>query len=200
MAVTVALLWPSRSYRSHYCPTRPTAQCRITVRTAPCLPPRHCTTTHCRKLTPHKLLSPNTLSVELVCGAEEESGQAVPPVRPAHSPLSPVRGISYPPLSPKSLKRHPAIQQSPRAPPLSRLSTPDPAGLASPGEGGEGEGGEEGRAKRGGRAGPDNRRYHTAGTIEDLKVGRVTPGQSNRITMSSNNPVVFYLPYQPARL
>ena len=188
MAVTVALVWPSRSYRSHYCPLRLTAQCRIT-------------TTHCRKLTPHKLLSPNTLSVELVCGPEDESGQAGAPVRAAHSPLSPVRGISYPPLSPKSLKRHPAIQQSPRAPPLSRLSTPDPAGPASPGEGGEGEGGEEGRAKRGGRAGPDNRRYHTAGTIEDLKVGRVTPGQSNRITMSSNNPVVLNLPYylQPGK-
>merc|ERR1719460_1545562 len=49
--------------------------------------------------------SPNTLSVE----------EDVPCAPRLHSPVSPVRGISYPPLSPKSLVRSAAIQ-----PPVSR--------------------------------------------------------------------------------
>ena len=114
-----------------------------------------------------------------------------------HSPLSPIRGISYPPLSPKSLKRSFAIQQQPgpgpggRNPPLnkSRHTTasvssevspshqppnitviPEPRSqdldqdtLPDPEQRMKGRGGRLDRPV-------DSRRYHTAGTIEDLKV------------------------------
>ena len=146
-----------------------------------------------RRLTPHKLLSPNTLSVE-VSADDETPGPGVPRV---HSPLSPIRGISYPPLSPKSLKRGFAIQQlgpgpGSRAPPLtksrhspgasvsSELSPspshqppnitviPEPRAqdqdtLPDPEQRMKGRGGRFDRPV-------DSRRYHTAGTIEDLKV------------------------------
>ena len=139
-----------------------------------------------RRLTPHKLLSPNTLSVE-VSADDETPGPGVPRV---HSPLSPIRGISYPPLSPKSLKRGFAIQQpgpGTRNPPLtksrhsaasSELSPshqppnitviPEPRildqdTLHDPEQRLKGRGGRFDRPV-------DSRRYHTAGTIEDLKV------------------------------
>ena len=140
-----------------------------------------------RRLTPHKLLSPNTLSVEV--SAEDETPGPGPPR--VHSPLSPIRGISYPPLSPKSLKRGFAIQQQPgpgtRNPPLtksrhsaasSELSPshqppnitviPEPRAqdqdtLHDPEQRMKGRGGRFDRPV-------DSRRYHTAGTIEDLKV------------------------------
>ena len=150
----------------------------------------------CRRLAPHKLLSPNTLSVE-VCG-EEAGDQAAINIPRASSPLSPVRGISYPPLSPKSLKRGFAIQTPPRNPPLvksrhtevapppplppnitvipDQCPAPAPAPAPShaqpePSPAPDTE--QEQRMKRGGRfeRPADSRRYHTAGTIEDLKVG-----------------------------
>ena len=137
----------------------------------------------CRRLAPHKLLSPNTLSVE-VCG-EEAGDQAAINIPRASSPLSPVRGISYPPLSPKSLKRGFAIQTPPRTPPLVKSRhtevapppplppnitvIPDQCPAPAPAPDTE----QEQRMKRGGRfeRPADSRRYHTAGTIEDLKVG-----------------------------
>ena len=145
-----------------------------------------------RRLTPHKLLSPNTLSVEI--SAEDETSSPGGPR--VHSPLSPIRGISYPPLSPKSLKRGFAIQQpgpGGRNPPLtksrhsatsvsSELSpspspshqppnitvipeprAPDQDTLPDPEQRMKGRGGRFDRPV-------DSRRYHTAGTIEDLKV------------------------------
>ena len=145
-----------------------------------------------RRLTPHKLLSPNTLSVEI--SADEDVASPGPPR--VHSPLSPIRGISYPPLSPKSLKRGFAIQQvgpGTRNPPLtksrhspaasmsSELSPshqppnitvipepragPDQDTLPDPEQRMKGRGGRFDRPV-------DSRRYHTAGTIEDLKVLR----------------------------
>ena len=145
-----------------------------------------------RRLTPHKLLSPNTLSVEI--SADEDV--ASPGAPRVHSPLSPIRGISYPPLSPKSLKRGFAIQQvgpGTRNPPLtksrhspaasmsSELSPshqppnitvipepragPDQDTLPDPEQRMKGRGGRFDRPV-------DSRRYHTAGTIEDLKVLR----------------------------
>ena len=135
----------------------------------------------CRRLAPHKLLSPNTLSVE-VCG-EEAGDQAAINIPRASSPLSPVRGISYPPLSPKSLKRGFAIQTPPRNPPLvksrhTEVAPPPPLppnitviSDQCPAPAPDTE--QEQRMKRGGRfeRPADSRRYHTAGTIEDLKVG-----------------------------
>ena len=57
-----------------------------------------------RKLTPHSLY-PRTLTVEIPTPYEEEGSRTRPrsPVR-SGSPVSPLRGISYPPLSPKLLK------------------------------------------------------------------------------------------------
>ena len=59
-----------------------------------------------RKLSPNNL-SPHTLSVEIPLGVQlvEDDCRSRPrsPVR-SSSPLSPLRGISYPPLSPKLLK------------------------------------------------------------------------------------------------
>ena len=122
-----------------------------------------------------------------VCG--EEGDQAAISIPRASSPLSPVRGISYPPLSPKSLKRGFAIQTPPRNPPLVKSrhtevapppplppnitvipdQCPGPAPAPAPAPDTE----QEQRMKRGGRfeRPADSRRYHTAGTIEDLKVG-----------------------------
>ena len=106
--------------------------------------------------------SPNTLSVE----------EDVPCAPRLHSPVSPVRGISYPPLSPKSLVRSAAIQPPvSRNPPLvkarsgSAMSEPPPGPqitvISDPAETVESVQGEEGRNKRGqGRAErPDTRRY-----------------------------------------
>ena len=101
------------------------------------------------------------------------------------SPLSPIRGISYPPLSPKSLKRGFAIQpQFARNPPLTvTRSQPEPPNITvipdsqqeeAPGQLPEqGEQQQDGHHKRGrhDKERPDTRRYYTAGTIEDLKVG-----------------------------
>ena len=119
-----------------------------------------------------------------VCG-EEAGDQATIPLPRASSPLSPVRGISYPPLSPKSLKRGFAIQTPPRNPPLVKSRhtevapppplppnitvIPDQCPAPAPAPDTE----QEQRMKRGGRfeRPADSRRYHTAGTIEDLKVG-----------------------------
>ena len=154
------------------------------------LRPSSCVLTHLRlirRLTPHKLLSPNTLSVE-ISADEDVTSPGGPRV---HSPLSPIRGISYPPLSPKSLKRGFAIQQlgpgpvtksrhSPGASVSSELSPspshqppnitviPEPQGqdqdtLPDPEQRMKGRGGRFDRPV-------DSRRYHTAGTIEDLKV------------------------------
>ena len=98
------------------------------------------------------------------------------------SPLSPIRGISYPPLSPKSLKRGFAIQplaQPPRNPPLIKTRShaeppnitviPDSQQPQDPTEQQQADG----HQKRGrhDKERPDTRRYYTAGTIEDLKVG-----------------------------
>ncbi|XP_023335851.1 pleckstrin homology domain-containing family G member 5, partial [Eurytemora carolleeae] len=74
-----------------------------------------------RKLSPNNL-SPHTLSVEIPLGVQlvEDDCRSRPrsPVR-SSSPLSPLRGISYPPLSPKLLKRGAAVQScTPRTPPL----------------------------------------------------------------------------------
>ncbi len=60
-----------------------------------------------RKHTPHSLY-PSTLTVEIPQPFDEEGGggsrtRPRSPVR-AGSPISPLRGISYPPLSPKLLK------------------------------------------------------------------------------------------------
>ena len=119
-----------------------------------------------------------------VCG-EEAGDQAAINIPRASSPLSPVRGISYPPLSPKSLKRGFAIQTPPRNPPLVKSRhtevapppplppnitvIPDQCPAPAPAPDTE----QEQRMKRGGRfeRPADSRRYHTAGTIEDLKVG-----------------------------
>ena len=145
-----------------------------------------------RRLTPHKLLSPNTLSVEI----SADDDVASPGGARVHSPLSPIRGISYPPLSPKSLKRGFAIQQAgpgSRNPPLtksrhspmssmsSELSpsqqppniTVIPEPRAAPDQDTR-EDPEQRMKGRGGRFDRpvDSRRYHTAGTIEDLKVLR----------------------------
>ena len=108
-----------------------------------------------------------------------------------HSPLSPIRGISYPPLSPKSLKRGIAIQQpTSRNPPLIKSRQLAASAEIAPGRQITGETigpnitviadhqqdadpdpEHEQKQKRGGRSErPDARRYHTAGTIEDLKV------------------------------
>ena len=107
-----------------------------------------------------------------------------------HSPLSPIRGISYPPLSPKSLKRGFAIQQqTSRNPPLIKSRQLAASAEIAPGRqitetlgpnitvipdqqpDTEADQEHEQKQKRGGRFDrPDNRRYHTAGTIEDLKV------------------------------
>ena len=114
-----------------------------------------------------------------------------------HSPLSPIRGISYPPLSPKSLKRGFAIQQqTSRNPPLIKSRPLAASAEIAPGRQitgdtlgpnitvipdqtvdiVENEQEHEQKQKRGGRFDrPDNRRYHTAGTIEDLKVSSRAP-------------------------
>jgi pleckstrin domain-containing family G protein 5 len=137
-----------------------------------------------RKLTPHKL-SPNTLSVEITPDDTDRDTSSHGPPR-VHSPLSPIRGISYPPLSPKSLKRGFAIQQQmTRNPPLIKSRQLAASAEIAPGRAGETLGPnitviadqppdpdteQEQRQKRGGRFDrPDTRRYHTAGTIEDLK-------------------------------
>jgi len=134
-----------------------------------------------RKLTPHKL-SPNTLSVEITpdtTDTDRDSSSHGPPR--VHSPLSPIRGISYPPLSPKSLKRGFAIQQQTiRNPPLIKSRQVAASAELSPGRQetlgpnitviADQEVDQETKQKRGARFDrPDNRRYHTAGTIEDLK-------------------------------
>ena len=131
---------------------------------------------HERRFGPAKLLSPNTLSVE--AGVEEEPSPGLKTTRMS-SPLSPIRGISYPPLSPKSLKRGFAIQpQFPRNPPLTvTRSQPEPPNITvipdSQQEGEQSEQQQDGHHKRGrhDKERPDTRRYYTAGTIEDLKVG-----------------------------
>ena len=128
-----------------------------------------------RRFGPHKLLSPNTLAVETSSGPEEEPSKT----NRITSPLSPIRGISYPPLSPKSLKRGFAIQpQFPRNPPLTvTRSQPEPPNITvipdSQQEGEQSEQQQDGHHKRGrhDKERPDTRRYYTAGTIEDLKVG-----------------------------
>ena len=100
------------------------------------------------------------------------------------SPLSPIRGISYPPLSPKSLKRGFAIQpqaQPPRNPPLIKTrSHAEPPNITVIPDSQQGRSEETEQQqqdlhhKRGRhdkeRSGQDTRRYYTAGTIEDLKV------------------------------
>lgn len=144
-----------------------------------------------RKLAPHKL-SPNTLSVEITPTTPDETDRDTSSHGPArvHSPLSPIRGISYPPLSPKSLKRGFAIQQqTSRNPPLIKSRQLAASAEIAPGRQITGETlgpnitviadhhpdtetdtEHEQKQKRGGRFDrPDNRRYHTAGTIEDLK-------------------------------
>ena len=122
-----------------------------------------------RRLTPHKLLSPNTLSVELSCEDETVSSPRL------CSPISPVRGISYPPLSPKCLKRGVAIQHQSSLSARDRSETTSPLVLQTPNitiipDQADVEKTE--KVKRGGRfeRPVDSRRYHTAGTIEDLKV------------------------------
>ncbi|KAK3859627.1 hypothetical protein Pcinc_034272, partial [Petrolisthes cinctipes] len=94
-----------------------------------------------------------------------------------HKPLSPgTRGVSYPPPSPRTLRRCAPVPQS-RNPPLlkSRHVT---SMLGSPGqevEQGDQAGHGDGDVGRGGvRRGHrndrnDNRRYHTAGAIDDIK-------------------------------
>ena len=130
-----------------------------------------------RRFGPHKLLSPNTLAVETGSGPEEEPSKT----NRITSPLSPIRGISYPPLSPKSLKRGFAIQQGPgRNPPLFKTrSHVDPPNITvipdSQQEKPTGEGEQQDLHHKRGRhdkerSGQDTRRYYTAGTIEDLKV------------------------------
>ena len=146
---------------------------------------------HERRFGPAKLLSPNTLSVE--AGAEEEPSPSLKTTRMS-SPLSPIRGISYPPLSPKSLKRGFAIQpQFPRNPPLTvTRSQPEPPNITvipdsqqeeAPGHLAEQaeQQQQDGHHKRGrhDKERPDTRRYYTAGTIEDLKVGISQSGQAS---------------------
>ena len=139
---------------------------------------------HERRFGPAKLLSPNTLSVE--AGVDEEPSPSLKTTRMS-SPLSPIRGISYPPLSPKSLKRGFAIQpQFSRNPPLTvTRSQPEPPNItvipdSKPGRPGQQaeqtEQQQDGHHKRGrhDKERPDTRRYYTAGTIEDLKVGHTT--------------------------
>ena len=134
---------------------------------------------HERRFGPAKLLSPNTLSVE--AGVDEEPSASLKTTR-ISSPLSPIRGISYPPLSPKSLKRGFAIQpQVGRNPPLTvTRSQPEPPNITvipdsqqpqDPTEQQQAEGHQKrGRHDKERHQG-DTRRYYTAGTIEDLKVG-----------------------------
>ena len=139
-----------------------------------------------RRLTPHKLLSPNTLSVEI----SADDDVASPGGARVHSPLSPIRGISYPPLSPKSLKRGFAIQQvgpGSRNPPLTKSRHSPAASMSSeppnitvipePRAAPDQDTREDPEQRMKGRGGRfdrpvDSRRYHTAGTIEDLKVLR----------------------------
>ena len=110
----------------------------------------------------------------------------------SRSPLS--IPISYPPLSPKSLKRGFAIQpQFPRNPPLTvTRSQPEPPNITvipdsqqeeAPGHLAEQaeQQQQDGHHKRGrhDKERPDTRRYYTAGTIEDLKVGISQSGQAS---------------------
>ena len=122
-----------------------------------------------------------------ICADDDSSSG---PSHRVSSPLSPIRGISYPPLSPKSLKRGFAIQQQSRAPPLTKsrhhvgvsselspgVCGPQPPNITvmSSDQCQQEDLEHPEKMKRGGRFDRDRqvdtRRYHTAGTIEDLKV------------------------------
>ena len=132
--------------------------------------------------------------MEICSGPDDDSSS-----RTGHShnsPLSPIRGISYPPLSPKSLKRGFAIQHGPSGHPtltkshrhhvavsavssseLSPSHCPAPPNITVITDQCRPDDMDtmDQKTKRGGRFDKDRqvdtRRYHTAGTIEDLKVG-----------------------------
>ncbi|XP_037074686.1 pleckstrin homology domain-containing family G member 5-like [Pollicipes pollicipes] len=122
--------------------------------------------------------------------AEVAHSLSVPPQRT----LNPAqRGVTYPPLSPRTLRRSPAVQPPPpRNPPLSRAHhvtadggssppppapslpppPPPPPAAANPGATAEPEDTEvdgDGRSRRHSRDRLESRRYHTAGAIEDIK-------------------------------
>ena len=122
--------------------------------------------------------TPNTLSVT----PPYSTGQSLPNLSsdpthclkvPTHKQLSPSsRGISYPPPSPRTLRRCPPVPQS-RNPPL--MKTRHVTSVAcQPHEAVvqeyEREDQEEGRRRLSRVDRLDNRRYHTAGAIDDLKV------------------------------
>ncbi|XP_043201509.1 pleckstrin homology domain-containing family G member 5-like isoform X3 [Amphibalanus amphitrite] len=150
--------------------------------------------------TPNQLsvlthLTPAGQSLPNLSAAEAAQQLSVP--APAQRGLqSAQRGVTYPPLSPRTLRRSTAVQPPPRNPPLARArhvttdggscpSPPPPAAAPPPpppppapasetgcpsGDSDEPEPADaESRSRRHSRDRLENRRYHTAGAIEDMK-------------------------------
>jgi len=136
--------------------------------------------------TPNQLsvlthLAPAGQSLPNLTGEMAAQQLSVPAQRAAAALNSALRGVTYPPLSPRTLRRSSAVQPSPRAPPLARArhvtadtgagSPPPPPAPAAGGHCSveEAEADADARSRRHSRDRLESRRYHTAGAIEDMK-------------------------------